>query len=183
MATVGIPTLAQTLQTNILFANTSSFGLGIRTNEQLSLNLSTPKNRVISNVFISNDPLISLSDTNGNFAFTNVQWGNYFLTASDSSDTRWPVGVGTNVTGSVTLGSLVNQTANMPPNPATNYVSQSQLQSAISRISGGGGSTNGSVFWNTSSNSVGQRTATVLWVYPTPPYSSTNFPYSLITTN
>ena len=45
------------------------------------------------------------------------------------------------------------------------------------------GNTNYSVCWNTSTNLTTAHAATLLWVYPTPPFNSTNYPHGIIYTN
>jgi hypothetical protein len=123
-----------TAQTNVLYGNVSSFGLAGRTNLEMTLSIIYPKNRMINNVFISNDPITSYSDTNGNFSFTNVAWGYYNLSAADSWGTHWPILVFVNTFGSNSLMSLLNYLSAIPPNNQTNYYTIAQINAMLASI-------------------------------------------------
>lgn len=167
--------------TNILSGNLSSVGLAGRTNVTMTLQILTPKNRTINNVFISNDPLCQNSDTSGNFTFTNVQWGKYSFQAQDSAETIWVFYVGTNTIGNWKLASLVTNAAALPPNPATNYYTQAQINSLISGLAGG---TVTNVQWSISANNPTNRPASIIFIFPTNQnYNLTNYPQGMLYTN
>jgi hypothetical protein len=117
--------------TNILFGNAQSYNLIGRTNMTIELDLLAPLNRVIDGNPISNDPRNTITDANGNFAFTNVQFGNYSLAYHDSRGSRFPVVVGTNNLGNLPIAGLFNNNQVPPPNPNTNYYTQAQVDALI----------------------------------------------------
>lgn len=114
-------------QSNIIYGNISSLGFVGRTNLDLQLSIITPKHRKINNIQISDDPVPATTDMSGNYSFTNIAFGYYSLTASDSSGTRWPVLVFTDTTGSNNMSSLINYNVAIPPNSASNYYSIAQI--------------------------------------------------------
>ncbi len=118
-------------QTNLLHGNIASFNLQPRTNMVMILQVTWPLNRTIGNQFISNDPLITSADTNGNFYFTNVAWGRYKLYPRDSTSSYWMPQIGTNTIGAWELAALSPLSAAIPPNPATNYYTQAQVDALI----------------------------------------------------
>ncbi|MDE2101565.1 MAG: hypothetical protein KGL39_30245 [Patescibacteria group bacterium] len=132
-------------QSNVLYATLADFGISVDTNVQMTLTLVSPKNRTINNVLISNGPKTATTDTNGYFSFTNIAWGNYFLQASDTGSTRWPLQVWTNTVGNVQLASLITNSMTLPPNPDSNYLTQAQIQALFSGVTRGLGSPDGSV--------------------------------------
>jgi hypothetical protein len=127
-------------QTNILYDNVSSFGQVGRTNLTITLTLVQPRNRynVVTAQFISNDPIRTMTDTNGNFAFTNVCFGLYRFSLSDSTFSAWPVQVWPDTSGSNHLGSLVNWAVLNPPNNWSNYFNIPQIYALLAGINTGG---------------------------------------------
>jgi len=130
-------------QTNVLFGNVTDFGLAPRSNITMTLSIVSPLNRTYNGQLVSNDPKTATTDTNGLFSFTNVIWGNYKLNPSDSSGTVWRPVVGTNTTGTVSFASIIANPSVLPPNPATNYYTQAQIDSIVSGITTTVGLTNG----------------------------------------
>lgn len=129
--------IAQTLQTNTLTGNIASFNMQGRTNVTMTMQITYPLNRTINGVFISNDPITANSDANGDFVFTNVQWGKYVLRPKDSTGAVWLPEVGTNVSGTVSLASLCKPSSAIPPNPSTNYYTMSQINALVAAIEAG----------------------------------------------
>jgi hypothetical protein len=127
---------------NVLYGNISSFGLAGRTNLQMKLSILSPKNRIVNNSLVSNDPLITYSDQNGNFQYTNVIFGYYVLSAADSFSSRWPIVVYADTAGSNNLINLVNFNAAIPPPPSTNYYNIYQINQMLSSIVVGVAATN-----------------------------------------
>lgn len=133
-------------QTNVLWGNLVSTGQSVRTNVAVELDLITPVNRTVNGFPVSNDPLLTYSDINGYFAFTNVIWGQYQALLHDSTGTHFPVYVGTNTLGSQALASCIRSAAVLPPNPGTNYYTQSQINALLSGVGGS--------LWSSSGNAV-----------------------------
>ena len=176
--------LAAQSQTNIIYDNVSSFGQSPRTNLTVTLTLVQPKNRynIVTHQFVSNDPVQSTTDTNGNFVFTNICNGFYRLNLSDSTSSSWPIQIWPDTMGTNTLGSLVNWAVLNSPNNWSNYLNAAQIYALLASVSSSGAT---NVFWNTSTNLSGANRAKIIWVYGNnPPYSTTNPPpYSIIYTN
>lgn len=166
--------------TNILTGNFTGFGMSARTNVEIDMTIISPLNRLINGIFISNDPIPTYTDTNGGFNFTNIQWGKYRISPKDSSSTFFTAYVGTNTIGTWALGSLVTNSAALPPNPGTNYYTQSQIDAIIAgtKISA---STN--LLWGSKTNSTEGRAAWIYYYFPTNSYNSTNYPYGIQHTN
>ena len=121
---------------NVLYGTLLSVSqTGTRTNVTMELDIVTPVNRTWNGNPVSNDPLYCQTDLAGNFAFTNVIWGTYQLLAHDGRGTTFPtVYVGTNTLGLQPIAGLVKSIAAMPPNPATNYLTQAQVTALLSRL-------------------------------------------------
>lgn len=125
-------------QTNVLFGNVTDFGLAPRSNITMTLSIVSPLNRTYNGQLVSNDPKTATTDTNGLFSFTNVIWGNYKLNPSDSSGTVWRPIVGTNTTGTVSFATIIANPSVLPPNPATNYYTQAQIDALLYGITSSG---------------------------------------------
>lgn len=175
---MGQVSFGQTFQTNILTGNISSFNIQNRTNVQMMMQITFPLNRTIQGTFISNDPIPAYSDINGNFSFTNVQWGKYILRPNDSAGTYFFPQVGTNVSGTWTLASLCQPSSAIPPNPASNYLTAAQTYALVSGLSGGGVSSN--ILWGTDSTvTTNSRLASIYFKFP----QQTNSITFILTTN
>lgn len=122
-------------QTNVLYGYVKTFGLLVDTNVSMELDLLSPINRTWNGVAISNDPIYANESTNGYFSFTNVLWGKYKLRANDGSGTSWTVTIPANLTNAVPIASYIGNAA-LPPDPATNYYTQAQVDALISGSSG-----------------------------------------------
>lgn len=118
-------------QSNILTGNIAAFNLTGRSNVIMTLQLLSPINRTINPQTISNDRIETTSDQNGNYAFTNVLWGNYRLYAGDSSGSYWNAQIGTNAIGTIPIASFLKSAAAQPPNPGTNYLTEAQIDALI----------------------------------------------------
>lgn len=102
-------------QSNILSGNVRSLGMQPRSGLQVKLRIISPLNRSKDGVFISNDAITATTDTNGNYYYTNVAFGRYTETLSDSSGTyRLPI-VTTNTVGYWQIASLVTNSASAIP--------------------------------------------------------------------
>ena len=123
-------------QSNVLTGTVANYGLTPKPGVLVKLTLVSPKPRVVDGVMIQNDPVPIQSGTNGTFAFTNILWGKYTL-AVGNMPTTWTVNVGTNTTGTVPIGSLADSATPVPPNPATNYYTQSQVDALIAGVESG----------------------------------------------
>jgi len=121
-------------QSNVLSGNVASFGMAGRTNLTMTLTIISPRNRKIGNSLISNDPITTQTDTNGNFSFSNVVFGYYGLTSSDSTGSRWPIMVFTDTTNDVQLVNLVNWAVATPPNNWSNYYNIPQINSLLESV-------------------------------------------------
>ena len=124
-------------QTNVLFGNVTDFGLAPRSNITMTLSIVSPLNRTYNGQLVSNDPKTATTDTNGLFSFTNVIWGNYKLNPSDLSGTVWRPIVGTNTTGTVSFATIIANPSVLPPNPATNYYTQAQVDALLYGVTSG----------------------------------------------
>lgn len=76
------------------------------------------------------------TDTNGLVLFTNVLWGNYTLTIQGNPPTVYQIQVGTNLSGTVAAPVLYTNFQTLPPNPVTNYYTQSQVDALIAGAAG-----------------------------------------------
>ena len=169
-------------QSNYCFGNLSSFEQTSDTNVTMELDLITPVNRTWNGLLISNDPRTNSTDAFGNFGFTNVIYGKYRLSADDNTSTTWILYVGTNTIGNVPIASLITNSAAIPPNSATNYYTQAQINALLASLSSASGSNQ--VFWAaTNILTTNARPAEILFYYPLPPYNQTNFPYWITITN
>ena len=94
-----------------------------------------------TNIF-SQEPITQATDTSGNVTFSNVIWGYYRLDISGTPGTSFRLTVGTNLSGTVNVVTLITNTASVPPNPSTNYLTEAQSDARYATIgSGGGGGT------------------------------------------
>jgi len=174
--------VAAQAQTNVLTDNVASFGQAGRTNLTLTLTLVQPRNRynIVTHQFISNDPLQTTTDTSGNFSFTNICYGFYRFTLSDSTSSAWPIQVWPDTMGTTNLGALVNWAVLNPPNNWSNYYNVPQINALLASATAGAGT---NVTWGTSTNSYGTtnaRPANIFFINPTnpPPYNTTNYPHA-----
>lgn len=123
-------------QTNILTGNVGDYGLN-PTNAMVTLTLLSPNPRVVNGFFVRSDPVQQTAQTNGAFAFTNIQWGRYQFTISGQFGTAWIAMIPTNSTGSVPLASYVYPpgTVALPlPNPSTNFYTMTQVDAKLANV-------------------------------------------------
>lgn len=137
-------------QSNILTGTVRAINQSARTNIPVEVNVLWPKDRNWQEHQISDDPLPTISDANGNYSFTNVLFGKYTLNIGDSSGTHYTFYVGTNTTGIWPLASLITNSAALPPNPGTNYYTQTQIDALLATLPSGTNS--GSGLWTASDN-------------------------------
>jgi hypothetical protein len=174
-----LPLAASAQLTNLLTGNISGFGLNPNTNWTMVLQILTPKNRYIGGQYIADDPLSSVSDMNGNFAFTNVQVGLYYLSASTANTgagSHWQVLVLPNNTGIIQLTTLIplsplqyTQLTNyFTTAQATILVQESLILFGVNPIAAGSGITitkSGAPFATNVISSVGSATNLSPWTY------------------
>ena len=125
--------------TNVLTGTVGDYGLRNPSNVTVTLTLISPNPRTINNILIRQDPTNTVTDTGGAFAFTNIQWGKYLLTLSGRNGTEFLAYVGTNTSNTVPIASLITNSGNLPPNPASNYYTQAQVNALIAAIPTNGG--------------------------------------------
>lgn len=118
-------------QTNVLYGTLQSSIQSPRTNVLMTLQRVSPKRSTFNGALISDDPVSTYTDVTSAFSFTNSIFGKYSLTASDASDTPWILYVGSNTLGTVAIASLITNSAAVPPNPGTNYYTQSQIDALL----------------------------------------------------
>ena len=145
---------AASAQTNVLYGNVGDYSANIQPGVQVTLTLLSPNPRTSGNFLIQQDPVSTQTDTNGYFAFTNILFGWYSLAVAGQVGTYFQFPVGTNTTGPWPIAALSTNTAAVPPNPATNYVTLAQAQALVA----GGPATTGAITNLTSANT---STATV----------------------
>ena len=116
---------AQTL-TNVIYGNVGDYGLAPQRKVNVTLTLVSPNPRTINNIQIRQDPISIPSDTNGYYAFTNIQWGSYTYSLSGQSGTVFKLQIFTNDNGSIPISSRTYTVAVAQPNPASNYYTMSQ---------------------------------------------------------
>ena len=105
-----------------------------------------------TNIF-SQEPITQATDASGNTTFSNVIWGYYRLDISGTPSTSFRLTVGTNLSGTVNVVTLITNSASVPPNPATNYLTEAQSDARYATIgSGGGGGSATNVFFISGQN-------------------------------
>jgi len=122
--------------TNIVSGSVGDYSLNPQKRVNLTVTLLYPNPRLVNNFLVRQDAVATTTDTNGFFAFTNLQWGIYALNVQGLSGTGFKFIVGTNTSGSVPLSALVTNAAALPPNPATNYYTQAQVDALLANGSG-----------------------------------------------
>lgn len=128
----------QTQLTNVLSGNVGDYRMLPQNRVGVTMTLLWPNPRTFNGWFIRQDPISTTSNTNGYFAFTNVQWGAYRVDVQGIRGTSYPAFVGTNTVGNWPLASLCTNLNQLPPNPATNYLTAAQVYALLSALSGTG---------------------------------------------
>ena len=124
-------------QTNVLTGSISDYGLTGQSNVNVTLTLLHPNPRTIGAFLVRQDPMLRTTGSGGAFSYTNVQWGKYQLSVAGRSVTPFTFWVGTNTGGEVPIASLVTNVAAIPPDPATNYYTQAQIDALLDAIPDG----------------------------------------------
>ncbi len=118
-------------------------GVGQR-NINVSLVPTTDTNLTLPRTYNSNvvleTPKTKPTDTNGDVTFTNVLWGNYYLQIQGNPPTVYKLAIGTNLSGTVSAAAMAVASAAFPPDPATNYYTQAQVDALLAAIKAGLGS-------------------------------------------
>ena len=175
-------------ETDVQFTfNNAQFNLSQYTNIQVVLQ---PESINVSGTITLLQPRIyQYTDTNATTIFTNVAssaTGSYYrwiVPAFTSADGNNPpvTSQGDILIASGNLGLISSTTVGATFVPV--YGGNSAAWTAQASDLRYGALTNGSVQWNTTTNLSGARRATMLWVYPSPPYNYTNHPYAQVFTN
>lgn len=131
LAVAALAAQADVRLTNVISGNVTDYGLKPVPRCNITVTLLSPNPRIINNFMIRQDPIGTMTDTNGAFAFTNFQWGNYSLNIQGQGGTTFKFVVGTNASGAVAIGTLITNVGTMPPNPATSYYTQAQMDAAL----------------------------------------------------
>jgi hypothetical protein len=149
---------AQTL-TNVVFGTVGDYGLSPQRKVNVTLTLVSPNPRTINNIPIRQDPVATTTDTNGWFAFTNIQWGSYTYALSGQFGTVFKMQIYTNDNGSIPIASRTITVAVAQPNPASNYYTMSQADARFALAGSGGGLTTNQTYLLTNAM---QQGATIL---------------------
>jgi len=128
-------------QTNVISVNVGDYGL-VPKATMVTLTLISPNPRTYNNILISQVPISITTSSNGIGYFTNIIWGQYRADINANPVTKFLFVVNTNSTGAISLASLVSNPQALPPNPATNYYTQAQIDSLLSGITSSQGITN-----------------------------------------
>ena len=123
--------LALNAQTNIINVPVADYTGTGQTNFTVTFTLLSPNPRTVNNLLITQKPMVKSSGNATNVTFTNVIWGKYRCEVSDSTVTPYTFYVGTNTLGTVQIASLITNSAALPPNPATNYYTQAQVDALV----------------------------------------------------
>jgi len=123
-------------QTNVISVNVGDYGL-VPKATMVTLTLISPNPRTYNNILISQVPISITTSSNGVGYFTNIIWGQYRADINANPVTKFLFVVNTNSTGSISLASLVSNPQALPPNPATNYYTQAQIDSLLYGVTSG----------------------------------------------
>ena len=120
--------------TNVLTGNVGDYSLNPQRRVAITITRLSPIPGVVGNTQIRNDSVGTISDANGNYAFTNLQWGYYSENIQGLSGTPFKFNVWSNTVGTIAIGSLLTNINTFPPNPATNYYTQAQVDATTANI-------------------------------------------------
>lgn len=121
----------------------TDFGANPTTNTTFTLTPTGPLRRTYGTNLIT---LVSRGircDTNGVATFTNTLWGKYRLDIPGNIASSFNLDVGTNHSGNVSAATFVTPSGFRPPDPATNYYTQAQMDALLLQVQMNGGATNG----------------------------------------
>lgn len=125
---------ASAQQTNRIYFQVGNYEQQAQTNVRVSLTLLWPNPRTFNGLLIRQDPVAATSDSSGIAYFTNVVWGTYSAHLGGSPGTTFRIYVGTNTLGTVNAASLVTNAAALPPDTATNYYTQAQVDALVAGL-------------------------------------------------
>lgn len=125
-------------QTNVIYADVGDLGAALQKNVNVTWTLLDPNPRTYNGIVINQTPKSQASDANGRAWFTNMIWGKYRVDVAGTPGTSYKVTVGTNTMGLVNLAAVIQNPGTLPPNSATNYYTQAQIDALLSGIGGGG---------------------------------------------
>ena len=116
--------------TNVIYGNIGNYGLSPQTNVTVTLTLISPNPRTVNNIAVMQDPQPTVTDTSGNFSFTNIQWGKYTYSLSGAG-TTFSLQIFTNDNGSIPIASRTTTASFTYPNLNTNSYSIAQVNAMI----------------------------------------------------
>ena len=99
--------------------------------QALTLTPLAPLPRTYGSNIFSKVPIGRTTDTSGVCVFSNILWGSYRLDIPGNPGTSFPLLVGTNLSGLVNVAVLITNVSTLPPNPATNYYTQAQIDALL----------------------------------------------------
>ena len=114
-------------------------GDAVISRQPLTLTPTSPLPRTYYTNVFSRQPVSRATDANGLVTFSNIVWGYYRLDIPGNPGTSFGLVVGTNLSGTVNVVTLITNTASVPPNPSTNYLTEAQSDARYATIGGGGG--------------------------------------------
>lgn len=120
-------------QTNVIYGNVGDYGMNPQVQVPVTLKLVSPNPRIWDNFLIQQEPVTHNSNTNGAFAFTNVIWGTYLLTAYGAQGTSITIYIWTNTLGSNAVQTLTTNFLN----PAAYWSQQQSDQRYLFATNGG----------------------------------------------
>ncbi len=123
-------------QTNLIYGYVGNYGLRAQSNVVVTTTLQYPNPRIDSTTgfWVRQDPMTYTTSGDGAFYFTNLLWGKYGLELSGLRGTKFTFWVGTNTTGTVSMAVLYTNAAALPPDPATNYYTQGQVDALLEGV-------------------------------------------------
>ena len=137
--TVCVSTMAQT---NVLYVDVADYGLAPQGKVNCTLTLLSPLNRTVNGIAPRNDPMGRTSNTNGRAYWTNIVWGKYRLDVAGFNGTQYTLYVGTNTLGLWNMATLITNSAAIPPNSATNFLTEAQTLALIAPLQNSANVTN-----------------------------------------
>lgn len=92
----------------------------------------SPLPRTYGTALFARTPRSLVTDAAGTCTFSNVLWGVYRLDLAGNPGTSYTLTLSTNHSGLVSAATLATVPAAVPPNPATNYYTMSQIDALLS---------------------------------------------------
>jgi len=126
-----------------IVVSTRDFGQGILANTNVTMIPVGPLRRTYGTNLIVLSSKTQRTDTNGVTTFTNTLWGTYDIQVPGTAPTKWRLNFSnTNLVSPISAATLVIDPQTLPPNPATNYYTMSQVDALLAEVVGTGSATN-----------------------------------------